>query len=303
MSKEWACCFEAIAGQSTSAVLSPSAIPHRTMFAHLPLFKRMRRRLLSPWFRISDTGLFGMTPLRTHIVICGFPRSGTTLLQMILENGIVGVRRFGREVGAWRAATYSWRNHAVVVSKVPRDVFRLPPLREFYQERRARLRVLLMLRGPRDVLTSQRRFGGPQGYCVGPERWQSYYTAFLSRRHDEDVRVVRYEDLVCEPHEQQKRIEAFTGETSSIPFVDFHAIYRPDFQTSTLNGLRPIERTLIARWAEPQHRARLREMLHCIPELPAALIRLGYETDDRWISRWEAMPQSPAQWNIETGSA
>lgn len=152
-----------------------------------------------------------------------------------------------------------------------------------------------MLRDPRDVLTSQRMIGGPQGYCVGPERWQSYYTAFLSRQRDEGVQVVRYEDLVSDPHEQQKRIEAFTGEISSIPFVDFHAIYRPDFQISTLNGLRPIERTLIARWAEPQHRERLRQMLQCIPELPAALIRLGYEMDDRWISRWEAMPQSAAQ--------
>jgi hypothetical protein len=201
VSKEWTCCFEAIAGQSGSAVLSPSAVPHRTLFAHLSLLKRTRRRLISPLFRIPDTGLFGLTPLRTHIVICGFPRSGTTLLQMILENGIAGVRRFGREIGAWRAATYSWRNHAVVVSKVPRDVFRLPPLREFYRLRPARLRVLLMMRDPREVLTSQRKIGGPQGYCVGPERWQSYYTAFLSRRRDEDVQVVRYEDLVCDPHE------------------------------------------------------------------------------------------------------
>jgi hypothetical protein len=253
-------------------------------YSHLKPAKRFRRQLIAPLFRIADTGLFGLTPLRTHILVCGFPRSGTTLLQMMLENGIPGVRRFGREVGAWRAATYSWRNHAVVISKVPQDIFRLQSLRDFYQQRQAKLRIILMVRDPRDVLTSQRKTGGPTGYCVGPQRWLNYYNAFQSHRSDADVLVVRYEELVSKTAMEQQRIEAFTGETSSRPFTDFHSIDRPDFETNTLNGLRPVEQSLIARWSGSEHRERIRQLLETISVLPEALIQLGYESNDRWIS-------------------
>src|SRR5690348_217375 len=100
--------------------------------ASWPRLLQLERRLLMPLYRLPDTGLLGLTPLRTHILVCGFPRSGTTLLQLMLENSLPHARRFGREVGGWRAATYAWRNHAVLISKVPHDMFRLDPLRKFY---------------------------------------------------------------------------------------------------------------------------------------------------------------------------
>jgi hypothetical protein len=255
----------------------------KNLFAQCRRWKRWRRQLVSTLFRIPDRGLFGLTPVRTHILICGFPRSGTTLLQMMLENGIPEARRLGREVGAWRAATYIWRNHPVLISKVPQDIFRLEPVRDFYSLRPANLRIILMVRDPRDVLTSQRKFGGPDGYCVGAERWRKYFQAFLRHRNDPDVLVVRYEDLVCDPISQQQRIEAFTNETAFTPFSDFHSVARPDFDIETLNGVRPVEQSLISRWLQPEHRQRIQSMINAIEELAEALIELGYESDDRWI--------------------
>src|SRR5262252_3756205 len=114
-----------------------------------PLLKRLRRQLTMPLFRVADTGLFGLTPLRKHILICGFPRSGTTMLQLMIENGIPEAKRFGRETGGWRAATYCLRNHAKAITKVPHDVFRLSPLRNFYATRDVDLKIILMLRDPR----------------------------------------------------------------------------------------------------------------------------------------------------------
>lgn len=239
-----------------------------------------------PIFQLPDTGFLGLTPLRTHILICGFPRSGTTLLQMMLENALPEARRFGCETGGWRAATYAWRSHSVVISKVPHDVFRLTALQNFYSVRAARLRVILMLRDPRDVLTSRRQTGGPPGYCVGVERWRKYYAAFLRHQNTSDVCVVRYERLVADVQAEQERIESFTGERGQVPFSRFCEIERPDFDTSTLNGLRPAETSLVARWMRPEHRDRVRHVLQEMPELPDALVQLGYERDTCWVQQW-----------------
>jgi hypothetical protein len=247
------------------------------------LLKRIRRQLTMPLFRISDTGLFGLTPLQKHILICGFPRSGTTMLQLMLENGIPEAKRFGRETGGWRAATYCWRNHAKAITKVPHDVFRLTPLRNFYATRNVDLKIILMLRDPRDVLTSRRKTGGPAGYVVSSERWRKYYEAFKRHQNNADVIVVRYEDLVAHVQVQQKRIEDFTRETMAVPFSHFNEVARPDFDTSTLNGLRPIEQSLIARWATPNHHERILQVLRELPELPQALMDLGYAPDTSWI--------------------
>jgi hypothetical protein len=264
----------------------------RTFAQQWPLFKSLRRQIAMPLFRVVDTGAFGLTRLQKHILICGFPRSGTTMLQLMLENGLPQARRFGRETGGWRAATYSWRNHKMVISKVPHDVFRLAPLRNFYSTRDAQLKIILVLRDPRDVLTSRRKTGGPDGYVVSPERWRRYHEAFLRHQNDPDVITVRYEDLVADVEHQQRRIEAFTGETMAMPFTRFNEVERPDFDTSTLNGLRPIEQSLVARWASPKHRDRIGQVLAELPELPQALIDFNYASDTHWTDAYIAQSQS-----------
>jgi len=260
----------------------PKEARRTNIYSAWPPLKRLRRRLLGLVCRLPDTGIFGLCKLRSHILVCGFPRCGTTMLQMMLENALPHARRFGYEIGGWRAATYSWRNHAVMISKVPHDVFRLEPLRDFYRGRSARLRIILMVRDPRDVLTSKRLTGGPSGYCVGIDRWRRYYQAFTRHRDDADVLVIRYEELVRHPASQQMRVEQFTDESMSVPFANFHLISRLDFDQSTLNGLRPVGTSLIGRWAAPEHRERIAQVLRHLPELPHALIRLGYERDEAW---------------------
>jgi hypothetical protein len=253
-------------------------------FRHLSRAKRLRRRCLSKIYRLPDTGLFGLTRLRTHILICGFPAAGTTLLQLMLENGLPHARRFGREVGGWRAATYSWRNHAVMISKVPHDLFRLEPLRRFYAGRSAELKVILMQRDPRDLMTATRRScSGKIGYCGDAHLWERYYRAFIRHRDDPDTMVVRYEDLVANAACEQARIEPFVGEPMAIPFSNFNSVERPDFDQTTLCGLRPLEQTRVCRWSLPEHRARIREVLSEVPSLSEAVLELGYETTARHL--------------------
>ena len=260
--------------------------------------KRLRRQLVARLYRLPDTGLLGLTPLRTHVLICGFPASGTTLLQLMVENGLPAARRFGTEVGGWRAATYAWRNHAVVISKVPHDVFRLAPLRAFYATRRAELKVLLTSRDPRDLLTARRpktgiggagcgRHGGgtdapTDEYCLTPNQWRQYWVAYCQNRHHPDVKIVRYEDLVTDIAAEQARVERFVGHPMAVPFADCMKVDRPDFDAATLRGRRPVDTSRVARWRDPAHAGRLSAVLAVLPELPAAVVDLGYEPDASW---------------------
>jgi hypothetical protein len=60
------------------------AVKHQVdRFDTWPAWQKVRRGFQAPIYRIADTGLFGLTPLETHILICGFPAAGTTLIRLI----------------------------------------------------------------------------------------------------------------------------------------------------------------------------------------------------------------------------
>ena len=251
-------------------------------FDSWPAWQQFRRGLQAPLYRFADTGLFGLIPLQTHVLICGFPASGTTLLQLMIENGLPQAKRFGKERSGWKAATYSRRNHAVLISKQPRDLLRLEPLRAFYANRTATLKIILMLRDPRDLMTSQRNKEGRAEYVGEVESWKEYYLPFLQQRDREDTLVVRFEDLIADSAIEQDRVESFTGHKMAVNFADYMEVQRKDFDTTTLCGLRPIDPTRVDRWRDPAHHARICQVLHDLPELPAALERLGYEDNADW---------------------
>jgi hypothetical protein len=259
-----------------------------TIFSDWPWHKRWRRRLICPFYRLSDTGLFGLTPLRTHILICGYQRAGTTLLLAMMEYALPEARRFGQETGGWRAATYAWRNHAVMISKVPNDIFKLHRLRKFYRGRKAKLKIILVIRDPRDVLTSKHSVERPGDYFQDIAEWRSYHAHYRLYRDEADVLVVRYEELVADVAGMAARMEAFTGEKFQRPLEEFHKERRTDFDTVPLNGVRPVEQGGVGRWDRPVHQARLRQILREVPDFPEILIELGYEKDATWVQRLAA---------------
>jgi hypothetical protein len=256
-----------------------------------PWLKRWRRRFLAAFYRLPDRGWFGMTPLELHAVICGFPRSGTTLLQLALQFAHPQARGFRGETDGWRAATYCYRNHRVLFSKVPADLFELDRLRAFYRTRSARLRVLAMVRDPRDQLTSQHALQAEPYQSF--ETWRRYYRAFTAEQEHADVHVVSYEDLVADPTGVQKQIEAFLELPPGRPFTAFHTANWNQFDLFALNGLRPIDATTVGRWKHATHRPRISAALHTLPQLPQALIDLGYELDKTWLGAYQGS-ESPA---------
>jgi len=265
------------------------------IFSDWPWHKRLRRRLIAPFYRLSDTGWFGLTPLRTHILICGYQRGGTTLLLAMMEYALPHARRFGKETSGWRAATWSWRNHSVLISKVPNDIFKLHRIRNFYKGRKAKLKTILVIRDPRDVLVSKHSATRVGDYFQDLAEWRLFHSYYRLYFNEPDVLVIRYEQMVNDIPGTQARIESFTGEKFQRPFEDFHHEQRTDFDTRPLNGVRPVEQSRVGRWARPEHRDRIEQVLREIPDFPKILIELGYEQDESWIHRWkQSTAPSPA---------
>ena len=238
-----------------------------------------------------DSGMPGLHPLRKHIVVCGFPRSGSTLFQVMVDLCIADVRTFPEEVDGLWAARAALRNHPFMLTKKPDDFGEVDALRAFYRDRRADVRFLLTLRDPRAVLTSTHdAYPASRGYYVLPERWRRIYDAVQRLQGAADVTLLRYEQLVRAPDEIEAELTQALGWTVKHPFSDFYAVARQrrlerDSMTEgALGGLRPLDPSRLDGWQHPEHRDRLRDVLDALPELPSALIELGYEQDDAWLA-------------------
>jgi hypothetical protein len=245
---------------------------------------RKIRRLVAPVAvgganMLVDRGWFGLVPLRTHVVICGFPRSGSTLLQLMLASALSNPRSFRTEVPALEAARRRFRNSSVMVSKYPRDIDSLGAIRNFYAKREAEAIFIVMVRDPRDILTSIHG-GIPDRYYVDVERVVGICSSVLSviKHPAPDTFVVRYEDLVADPSSVEAQLssslhfETHLSEylvTGSPPKVD-------ESLENALGRLRPVDRSRIGRWRAPEHHGRTREVMLAAPELPDLIERLGY---------------------------
>jgi Sulfotransferase family len=244
----------------------------------------MRRGVRKSLYKAFENGWLGLRPLRTHVVICGFERSGSTLLQLMVQSCVSDIKSFGSEMSvAW--VQYLLTNHSFLVTKAPWDILHADKIRDLYATRRAEARFVVTVRDPRAILTSvhAKIRGGPDGYFLDPPRWVHYYNHVRYAQQFDDALLVEYEDVVCRPAEIQRRLTDFIGWDVHLPFDQFHTAVPPDFVQVHLNGLRPLDRSRLDAWRQDQHRARIQRVLKEIPELPDCLIELGYERDSDWV--------------------
>ena len=249
------------------------------------LLTPLRRRLRHAYVRMAEEGWFGLKPLQTHVVICGFPRSGTTMLQLMFETAVADAKAFGRERSGLSVARYTWPGrHAVFLSKKPDDIFYVSDIREYYRELKTTVRFVLSVRDPRAVLTSMHV--SKPGYTVPTEKWLAVDTHIRYQGQFPDVIVTEYRDAVEQPRLVQERLVAFTGLPLKGNFDDFHKDVPQHFDTRALNGVRPIDRVSLDKWRAPQHRERIQQILREIPDLPQRLVASGYEPDTSWVDEY-----------------
>lgn len=190
------------------------------------------------------------SPLRTHVFLVGFPRSGTTLLEQILashddvetmeeRDGLMrafedfimaegGLERLatlsGRDLDPWRKAYWQCAagegftpSHRVFVDKMPLNTVLLPLISKLFPG----AKILFALRDPRDVVLScfRRRFG------MSAQMYQFLTLEGAARYYDQvmgladiygplfglETHVLRYEDLVGDFEGEARKVCAFLG--------------------------------------------------------------------------------------------
>jgi hypothetical protein len=246
-----------------------------------PLRALAKRQLLA----VIDRGWFGATPLRTHVVMCGFPRSGTTLLQLMMETAYPSARTFHRERAALAAVQNTWPGrHEIMMTKRPDDLFWLDEVRERYRGRLPKPLFIISLRDPRAVLTSVH--AKKPGYCVPAEKWRAAYDHIQYNHQFDDVITVEYRDLIEHPRQVQDRLSSFIGCPPQASFDEYLSSVPADFDITALNGVRPLDASGLDRWRAPQYRDRIRQLLRELPELPDRLIEMGYERDRAWTREY-----------------
>jgi hypothetical protein len=267
------------------APAKPGFVPIRTS-DRSPLLGPLRAAAKRQVLAALDRGWFGATPLRTHLVMCGFPRSGTTLLQLMVETAYPSARTFHRERAALAAVQNTWPGrHEMMITKRPDDIFWLDEVREKYRGRRPKPMFVISVRDPRAVLTSVHV--KKPGYCVPAAKWRATFEHIQYNLQFDDVITVEYRDVIERPQSVQERLAAFIGASPEGRFDEYLARVPDDFDTTALNGVRALDSSRLDRWRAAKHRSRIQALLRELPELPERLIELGYERDTTWTREYE----------------
>jgi hypothetical protein len=243
---------------------------------------RLRETCVALAHQAADRRWLGISPAR-GVVICGFPRSGTTLLQLMLETAYPNSRHFGHERSGLLTARRAWPGrHSLIITKRPNDVFWVDEIRDAHRARAMRPCFIVTTRDPRAVLTSK-HVSSPD-YYVSVERWRAIFEHIQYVRHAPDVVVVEYGEMVRRPQEIEQRLVRAIGEDPASSFETFADAVPTGFRTRALNGVRPLDAASLDKWRQPEHRDRIRELLRTMPELPSVLVDEGYEPNDAWTA-------------------
>ena len=208
------------------------------------------------WTELFYRALWALTPgEHTQVVICGFPRSGSTLLQSWLEAAVPHAVSFHRERPALRVMRSPFPFGRWRITKRPHDIHQVGAIRALARRRGIRVRFLVTDRDPRAVLTS--RHGESSDYYVSVGRWQADAAAADAQRGRDDVCVVTYKDLIQRPSAVQAQIEWFIGCTAAVSLTGAHKTIPKRFNAVALNGVRPLDPSRLEAWRAPEHAARV----------------------------------------------
>lgn len=234
-----------------------------------------------------------------HLAICGFARSGSTLLHQML---------FSSVENAWiapderSASTVPKLIPPVVITKRPLDVY---DIKRFFSFRK--LFILFIVRDPRDMMTSK-HIGAPGEYFIGADYLYhlgegdpfkrekgsilSTYREILKYQNKKNVALIRYEDMVSNPQQIQQWFKESCGLRFKSEMDSFHQ--SDDLPlTIPLNGVRAPETSRIKKWLNDEtSRERVISQFKQYPELHDILFDLGYETSKNWLDELVNRTQS-----------
>ncbi len=213
---------------------------------------------------------------RLHIVGC--PRSGTTLLMELISTCFASGGFCEHEMSIFAPLELS-PDIDLYITKQPNDIRQLGHI----FARDENLFIIYSGRDPRAVITSKHR-ENPDEYFSNYRIWAECDRAAQHYHGHARFLSLRYEDLVADPDNIQREIGG------QFPFLQRRHRFSEysQFANSSaasrraMNGLRAVNADSLVKWHE--HLPRIAEQYQRHPRLAQDLIRLGYESDERWTS-------------------
>ena len=262
--------------------------------------------------RAAARGRLGLRNDR-QLVVCGFPRGGTSLLYNMLSATLPGFRFAEFEQAAAKTLPLPGDR----ASKWPMDVLRLPRVvNKNAAGLRKDLLFVIVVRDLRDVITSVHPNAPDRYFCGYADRWsprgghpytlvatdQGVAAVHAGIRRAFKLRdvgaatVVRvdYEALVADADAVQAHLADALGLRFDGRFSGFAArgdrhAYRYEGARAPVDAARAarenaaVDPARTGRWRRPEFAARLRQQFTAHPELFALLRHYGHAADDRWF--------------------
>jgi hypothetical protein len=234
------------------------------------------------------------------IIVCGAPRSGTTLLISILDshNEILAIpfetwllvnkrsnRWFKRDslnkkfillqLKAFLISLNITKDHKRWCEKTPTNVFYLDFIFSLFDRK---VKVINIIRDGRDVVMSHH---SRLGKFMTPQKWVHYVEQGLKYKDDPNVLTIRYEDLITKYDETMALVARFLHIENTFR-QEFYLNTNVSDNASVISGhgnkgiykAKPISRQSLAKW---KNNEQIEKQFNDFPPAQDLLRHLGYE--------------------------
>ncbi len=227
---------------------------------HIYLWKKSGKRKvrLKGWLlqleRIVKYHL-NMRSMKRHLVICGIPRSGTTLLYRMFIYCTAKTVTWPKEMCALTPQVIKAKGKWII-SKDPNDLLVADRIKEVLHN----VQFIATWRDPREALAS--RLHGK--YWITPRDYLQWYKEIVRRKDDPDFKIIKFKQLVENPESVQKTTEGL-GIDVDHPFREYHN--RSPKKDQFNMPLRPLDTAPFDKWRKPEHKPHIQSILRKYPIL------------------------------------
>ncbi len=214
------------------------------------------------------------------IIVCGCPRSGTTLLLAILDAHpeIQAVQQESRIFKKWPYKSDKinrWYHRALISShlirfpikktarrwaeKTPQNI---QYIEEILDEFKTGIKIIHILRDGRDVVTSKHP-AQPDRFFVSPEQWSEVVSEGLKWVDHPQVLTIRYESLIQQYQTTVDQIMTFLELEISNEIMEFDKHTSIKTPKSLNNQIQPITDKSIGKWKKEVFKERIEAFNAC----------------------------------------
>lgn len=232
------------------------------------------------------------------VLICGCPRSGTTLMSVMLgyfENThVIKEERsplsFIKGARRYKLCKSIEKNGKIFVIKKPNRMIGAKSYYSIKEAVKGGFKIIFMIRDGRDVIVSKhkKKNSNKVEYYVRPEMWIEINRNNLLNTKTEGICYIKYEELVSNPTKIMNVLSSFLGVGYNPKFSEFYEFEKFDKSiASVMNGIRPITASQIGNWNKKEHLNRMLNLCNSshLQEFCQTLIKMGYEKDSEWVNK------------------